>query len=294
MMIIVCNEKLNDKVQGKFMAYSDFIKEAYSDEGLDTSDGLAIDVNILEEDVFNDLGGIDSGNYVVYFSLTGDFPSFMTGMDIQDWSEFSLSCDDGNSNNSDGNINNSNDKIKDSTNESDNFTPNINNADDDSDIDQDISNLLDESVFEQDNYSADGGEEPKEAKMYVFGSSKGGTGKTFTAIMSTYMYAKAHPDERIALVDFDIIDGQVGISIHKINPTMARFYTEYQKGYRDFKTMNRFCVKGNSCFPKNVDFYLAPSSGSAISDNNFWLTVLQNCMQNYDVVVLILESIILI
>lgn len=286
-MIIVCNEKLVG-INGRFMTYPDFVNQAYSDKGLDTDDGLAIDVNCIEENVFNDLGGVDSSSSFTYFTLNGNVPSFMQGANVIDWSSYKIPSGNpvGQSNNN--NINNNNyQQNQDYGLASNNPAYAMNssaNSGNEYGIDEDINNLIDEAIMDND-YASDGSENAKNARMIVFGSSKGGTGKTFTAIMSTYMYAKSHPDERIALVDFDIIDGQVGISIHKVRPTMARFYTEYQKGYTDFKTMNAFCVKGNSCFPKNVDFYLAPTSGSAINNNDFWLTVLQNCMQNYDVVV---------
>lgn len=152
------------------------------------------------------------------------------------------------------------------------------------DLEDSITNLLDASSSDEDLYSEEISGK-KDAKIYVFGSSKGGTGKTFTSIISTYRYAKMHPDQKIALVDFDIIDGQVGISIHKVRPTMGKYYTEYQKGYRDFKTMKNFAVKANNVFPQNVDFYLAPTSGSPIKNDEFWINIIKNCSENYDVVV---------
>jgi len=72
------------------------------------------------------------------------------------------------------------------------------------------------------------------AKVILFGSSKGGTGKTFTCLISAYWYAKTHPTERIALADFDIIDGQIGITINKLTPTMQDFYKVAKAGHNDF------------------------------------------------------------
>lgn len=149
-----------------------------------------------------------------------------------------------------------------------------------------IAGLIDESLYEDDNaQETQPIKTKKEAKVYVFGSSKGGTGKTFTSIICTYRYAKQHPEQSIALVDFDIIDGQVGVSIHRIKPTVGKYFTEFQKGYNDFDTMHKFVVHANEQFPQNVDFYLAPNNGKVIQNNDFWMNIIKNCIENYDVVI---------
>ena len=122
----------------------------------------------------------------------------------------------------------------------------------------------------------------KEAKIYVFGSSKGGSGKTFTCLISAYRYAKLHPGERIAVADFDIIDGQVGISIQKITPTMMGFWKSFISGDSSFKTMHSFSTKSEN-FPSNIDFYLTPKD-YYINDKKFWLTIISNLVKNYDTV----------
>lgn len=122
----------------------------------------------------------------------------------------------------------------------------------------------------------------KEAKVYVFGSSKGGTGKTFTCLISAYRYAKLHPGEKIAVADFDIIDGQIGISIRMIQPTMMSYWKNYSAGDSSFKTMKEFSTKANH-FPSNIDFYLAPKD-YYINDKKFWLSILNNLIKNYDTV----------
>lgn len=257
-MIIVSNETVN-KPASMHLSYETFVEKAYSDDGLDMDDGLALNINDVQSDVFNDLNGIE-GVALVFFTLNGNFPSFANGVKIEDWSGFTMKSDQS----------------------SFNETPILDEPDEA--IKNSIVGLLDEANYgdDADTSNSDGGK--KDARIIVFGSSKGGTGKTFTSIISTYRYAKTHPDERIALVDFDIIDGQVGISIHKVRPTVGKYYTEYQKGYRDFKTMKNFAVKANNIYPQNVDFYLAPS-GATINNNDFWLNVLQNCIENYDIVV---------
>lgn len=261
-MIIVSNIAIN-KPCTQQLKYNDFIEKATSDEGLDIDSGLSINVNDMDEGVFDQLN-IET---TIFFTLNGTCPEFVKGkVQVEDYSSFI---------------------IEENTlefNENNIIQSNNDNAASE-EIKESISHLLD--GVETDSYESNKSSEldNKDARIYVFGSSKGGTGKTFTSIISTYRYAKTHPNERIALVDFDIIDGQVGISIHAVKPTMARYYTEYQKGFDDFKTMKNFAVKGNNVFPQNVDFYLAPSTGGIIENDNFWFNVIQNCMKNYDVVV---------
>lgn len=255
-MIIVSNEALTKQASLK-LSYPNFVEQAYSDAGLDMDDGLALNINNCDADVFNDLKEIEG---IIFFSLNGSAPAFAQGIEIEDWSSFAVKEESVIS-------------IKEES-KVEEIDPSLSDS---------IVNLLDKAAYSDDT-GLDGDVDHKDARIVVFGSSKGGTGKTFTSIISTYRYAKTHPDERIALVDFDIIDGQVGISIHRIRPTVGRYYTEYQKGYRDFKTMKNFAVKGNGEFPKNVDFYLAPTGGT-IENSDFWLNVLQNCIENYDVVV---------
>lgn len=260
-MIIVSNETVN-KSGAEHLSYKEFTDKAFSEEGLDIDNGLYININDIDQDVFEEINGSDN---VYFFSLNGNYPSFAEGTNIDDWSNFrSVSIK-----------NNSNDSYSEQRSIMD---------DPDDEIKNSIASLLDESTNSADDIYGSNDDGKKDARVIVFGSSKGGTGKTFTSIISTYRYAKTHPNEKIALVDFDIIDGQVGISIHKIRPTVAKYYTEYQKGYRDFRTMKNFAVKANNVFPQNVDFYLAPA-GLTIDNKDFWLNIIQNCCENYDVVI---------
>lgn len=125
----------------------------------------------------------------------------------------------------------------------------------------------------------------KNAKTIVFGSSKGGTGKTFTCLLSAYRYAKTHPDERIALADFDIIDGQIGITIGKNSPTLVDYYKQYIAGNKGYKFLSNYIVK-NDHFSANLDFYLAPPMDVPEVTNNFefWFNVFECLIKNYDVV----------
>lgn len=125
----------------------------------------------------------------------------------------------------------------------------------------------------------------KPAKVILFGSSKGGTGKTFTCLLSAYRYAKTHPNERIALADFDIIDGQVGITISKATPTLSDYYKQFMAGNKEFKYLSNSIVKSEK-FNYNLDFYLAPPMDVPEVTNNFdfWQNVFELLITNYDTV----------
>ncbi len=248
-MIIVSNKAV--KHNGwKRMSYDEFKRQAFGD-GLDVDDNLIINVSEIESDVFDSCVGVD---IISFFTEDGNVPDFVkkAGVEVDDWSK------------------------KD---ELDSMFG-VSNGSTDRSITEDVLNLMDDATGNEKDV-----DDQKDAKIYVFGSSKGGTGKTFTAVMSTYMYAKKHPYQKIALVDFDIIDGQVGISIHRVKPTMRNYYREYQKGYKDFQSLHNFAVKANNTFPQNVDFYLAPSNGTVIDNPDFWINIINVCRKNYDVVV---------
>lgn len=132
------------------------------------------------------------------------------------------------------------------------------------------------------NLDSPGGSQ--EAKVYVFGSSKGGVGKTFTGLLSAYRYGRTHPEERIAFVDFDIVDGQVSLAIHKLQPNLRKFIDMWNSGQRTFNDL-KGCSVRNSHFPQNVDFYLAPSSGYVFQNNDFWADLIELLVANYDVVI---------
>lgn len=314
-MIIISNEKVTGRSEPT-MAYNEFYNQIFGD-GLEVDDDLIINANEVTQEVYDEIKDLD---FVKFFSLTGEVPFYFDVEKVEDWSYLNNNNDTSTNNTStnnndvyqdieDVNVNPSNiennhennnigsfevSNIRDTNNEEviDNSIfrnkadNNANNENNDNDVNDDmmqesIENLLNESMYDYDSESKG----DKNARIIVFGSSKGGTGKTFTSIMSTYRYAKMHKNEKIALVDFDIIDGQVGISIHKIKPTMRNYLKEYQKGYCDFQTMHNFCIKANDPFPQNVDFYLAPSNGTVIDDDDFWFNIINNCIKNYDVVV---------
>lgn len=287
-MIIVSNKRVKGRNE-QHMSYDEFKEKAFSEEGLDINDTLIINIHDMQLDEYNAAAESDS---IQFFSLTGTCPNWCNVNKIQDWSAYS----EGNATSQkieqkatsqpsesekpktsieipDMNFGEFNKSEQNQVDQNEGPQQRVLNAD----TEQEITYLLDDAN--------NGDSENSGAKVFVFGSSKGGTGKTFTAIMSTYRYAKTHPHQKIALVDFDIIDGQVGISIHKVKPTIRKYLAEYQKGYDDFRTMHEFCVHAKDPFPQNVDFYLAPSNNARINDDNFWLNVIKNCIENYDVVV---------
>ena len=123
------------------------------------------------------------------------------------------------------------------------------------------------------------------AKVILCGSSKGGSGKTTTCLMSAYWYAKSHPTQKIAIADFDIIDGQIGITINKLTPTMQDYYKLYKNNHKDFTYLDNCKVKSDK-FSPNVDFFLAPSQDipTITNDVEFWNDIFQKLILNYDVV----------
>lgn len=145
-----------------------------------------------------------------------------------------------------------------------------------------LNNLLQHDDFDAENRRR---KKKAPARVVLFGSSKGGTGKTFTCLASAYWYAKKHPIERVALADFDIIDGQIGITINKLSPTMQEYYKLYMSGRKEFSNLENCKVKTEH-FSPNIDFYLAPSQDiPQITDNiTFWNELFMSLINNYDVV----------
>ena len=150
-------------------------------------------------------------------------------------------------------------------------------------LQQNMSNLLQFDDYDAGDRSRNRKAAP--AQVILFGSSKGGTGKTFTCLISAYWYAKNHPTEKIAVADFDIIDGQVGITINKLTPTMNDYYKLYKGGRKDFSYLENVKVKSDH-FSPNIDFYLAPSQDipTVTNDNEFWTDIFNKLISNYDVV----------
>ena len=283
-MLIVSNEKMKLEVGETQMTYTEFAEKAFG-EGLDVNDDIIINVdNIVDKQEFSLL----SENGLNFFTL-GTKPSFAESIPFPDYSNKidspyippQYAQPQQNTYTAPTSAESPSYTMESGPSDGPIIPDNITSTIEDEDNEKAINSLLNE---QWDDDTENGTTSNNTARIVVFGSSKGGTGKTFTSLISTYRYAKTHPAERIAMVDFDIIDGQVGISIHKNGPTMKNYLIEYQKGYTDFRTMSRFAIKSNN-FPQNIDFYLAPNNGTYIQNDNFWMNIIKNTIENYDVVV---------
>jgi len=116
--------------------------------------------------------------------------------------------------------------------------------------------------------------------VYTYGSSKGGSGKTFTCMMSAYRYAKNNPFEKVCIVDLDIIDGQIGTSILQKSPNIYDFYKLWTKGLST-STDLLSCKINSPMFPPNLDFYLGVPD-FYVNKANFWSDFFNCLAQNYD------------
>ena len=124
------------------------------------------------------------------------------------------------------------------------------------------------------------------ASVILFGSAKGGTGKTFTACASAHHFALTHPNLRIALADFDIIDGQVAITTNQIGPTVKGYYKDFKAGRNTFADLYKYHANSFH-FGNNLDFYLAPEQDipEITNNNEFWKNIYTLLVKNYDVVI---------
>lgn len=126
-------------------------------------------------------------------------------------------------------------------------------------------------------------EDENSAIVYTFGSSKGGSGKTFTCIASARRYAQLYPEKKIALIDLDITDAQVGISLHYISPNVNNAYLSWlsENENLDLTTSFRETVLGN-----NLHVFAGNSSGLARDryPDDFWIDFLTKVVHSYDTV----------
>lgn len=135
----------------------------------------------------------------------------------------------------------------------------------------------------------DGSQENEEGqkvgKIITFGSAKGGSGKTFTSLITAVYYAKDHPNERVCILDLDIEEPQLAIVIKVLSPTVKKFYSSFIAGDTSFETLSK-CKCNNVHFPSNLDFYLTPRDLHPIQDQEFWECIMFNLFYNYDMVFL--------
>lgn len=271
---------------GKIVDVNTFLEEANSDEGLDINGDLYCHIPDFDPEVYSIISQAVEGTIWFVFNK-GEIPDWFKADEavVLELKEVKHEAPKPipNSQNNMTQVTNSKTKTKPSPSSGYN-RENINNIVDPTnrgDVDIDNNDLAVQNTLN--NYQEESSESGnKEAKIYVFGSSKGGTGKTFTCLISAYRYGKTHPSEKIAVADFDIIDGQVGISIFKVQPTMMSYWKNYISGDRSFRTMKEFSTKADH-FPSNIDFFLAPKD-YYINDKRFWISILDNLIKNYDTV----------
>ena len=100
--------------------------------------------------------------------------------------------------------------------------------------------------------------------------------------MSAYNYAKQNPHKKIAVADFDIIDGQIGVTIHKFSPTIFNYYKNWVKEqYSDHSSDLSLFKVSPEFMPHNLDFYLA-SKDHIIKEDKFWNDVFKKLIVKYD------------
>lgn len=132
----------------------------------------------------------------------------------------------------------------------------------------------------------------RKARVYCFGSAKGGSGKTGTSTITAVYYARLHPEMKVAMIDFDIEEPQLSICFSATQkPSLKTFYADWSCGNGDFETMHKdSCVNlyndGIMSLPKNFDLYLTPRDTSVIKDMAFWKQCLFNLIKNYDAVII--------
>ena len=256
----------------KYITTDDFVEEIQEKGSFEIESGetLCIDVDYLEEDIYNVLSAA-LANVSKFISSSGDI---QFDGNIEDYSDKL---------NNPAIIENNNEnyaqdrELKEEVQRPIHSEPERVNYDTTTGFDT----LYQESVV-QSEYLEDEDEDNKEAEVFVFGSSKGGSGKTFTCLLSAYNYAKQNPHKKIAVADFDIIDGQIGVTIHKFSPTIFNYYKNWVKEQGSDHSSDLSLFKVSPEFmPHNLDFYLA-SKDHIIKEDKFWNDVFKKLIVKYD------------
>lgn len=295
-MIVISNQFIPSLPKDYvFKSYDEFIKDVLSEDGFDEDGQLMININDLsdiEEEGMTDADlfeALDENENIGWFSINGEMPEFGENAKdpgVQDWGEYMAESEDS-SEDVEEEETEDREEVQDLSEKIPEKQTSVRREEPSRQSEkqlQDVDNLFNQFADESDEVIQPEEQSSGGANIIVFGSSKGGTGKTFTSIISTYRYAKTHPNKKIALIDFDLIDGQLGISIHNIKLTMRQYYNEYIAGNQTFDTMKKYVTK-NPHFPGNLDFFLAPSNGQVVDDDEFWFNVIENLVENYDLVV---------
>lgn len=139
-----------------------------------------------------------------------------------------------------------------------------------------VSKELEEEKRQSEDHSSD-------AIVFTFGSSKGGSGKTFTCIASARRYAQLHPEKRVALIDLDIIDAQVGISLHYVSPNVNNAYLSWLSNGEDLDLNSSY---RETDLGKNLHVFAGNSSGLSKDryPDDFWIDFLTKIVGVYDTV----------
>lgn len=228
--------------------FAQFLDEASSDEGVDVTGTLYIDVNSIDsEDIYDALVS-SLGDAAHYISLDES--------KVPAWFNDSLET----------------------------LPDNLN---DEKLSDAELAGLS--SIAEMMNNDGSESEDEGDSigKIITFGSAKGGSGKTFTSIITAYYCAKDQPDKKVCILDLDVEEPQMAIVINRINhATIKKYYASYMVGDTDFEYLKQCRYNDPNRFPANLDFYLTPREDTPISDADFWETLMMHLFMNYDYVIL--------
>lgn len=254
MYLLVTNNEV-DSDEFRRLSFDEFLDEANSEDGVNPGDGFYIDINsVPSEDIYDALveNITDSGKGIDWITFTEDTPSWFSGV----------------------------------------ITPLPDSLNSDSLDDQSVAELASAISLMDARPEEDVGEQgQKVGRIITFGSAKGGSGKTFTSIITAYYYAKDHPNEKVCILDLDVEEPQVGIAIKTLMPTVKGFYADYSVGNDEFEYLKKCRVNThnylmNKAFPSNLDFYLTPREIHPIRDEDFWQCVMKRLFSNYDMVIL--------
>lgn len=122
-----------------------------------------------------------------------------------------------------------------------------------------------------------------EARVYVFASNKGGVGKTFNTLAVSRRYAKLHPDQKIAIVDFDIAVGQIAAQLNIYTPTMEEYFVDVYN-HANVNIID-YAVQ-HSAYGDNAYFYLAPpeTMRAKATPRKYYSNLLADLITEFDAV----------
>lgn len=141
----------------------------------------------------------------------------------------------------------------------------------------------------------------KESLIYTVTSTKGGSGKTTTALLLAYQIAmstrRAGNEKRVCVVDFDVFSSQLGLAIGAVDPTVYDIVKNSTgSDAEDFSLENLNRVKVSKPLRdgqgnidgSTVDYFLAPkipTMAYAVPDAFYYKLVIA-LSQHYDFIIL--------